>query len=93
MHFFAGVMDGFEGRAGKFKLAAGFKRDIAHAMGITEGDDVVILVNALPAKAITQAFQKGANGTGAIIRHGLQGIGEKGELFVLGANAPVCLWL
>jgi hypothetical protein len=31
-------------------------------MGIAQGDDVVILINALPAKAVTQAFEKGADG-------------------------------
>ena len=93
IHFFAGIVDGLEGSAGKFKLAARFQRNIAHSLGITQGNDLVILIDALPAKAVAQAFEKGADGAGAVIGHGLQRIGEERKFFVLGADAPVRLRL
>ncbi len=87
--FLAGVVDGFEGGAGEFELAAGLKRDIAKAAGVGERDDRLALVDALPAEAVTQAFEQATDRARAIIGNRTEGIGEEGKFFVLGANAPI----
>jgi hypothetical protein len=87
VHLVAGLVDGFQGRAGQFQLAARFKADIG-AVAL-QPDDLVLLEAPGPAEALLQAFQHRLDGPFAIIgQRQIFGLGIA-EFLVLGADAPV----
>src|SRR5262249_24563727 len=82
----AGLMQVLKRRAGKLELAARLQRDRRHVL--LQRDDVLFLVNALPAVLVGQTIEQRANALLALIRDGLQALAVEGKLLVLGADAP-----
>ena len=91
VHFVAGLMQGFQRRAGEFDLAARLQRDVAAFLG--QRDRLVAFEHRHPAAVFGQAFQEGADAALALVGQGLQVVPREGELLVLGADAPSVLRL
>jgi hypothetical protein len=86
VHFVAGLMDGLQGRAGKFQLTARLQADIGAVL--LQADDVAALKDRRPAEAFAQPLQHGADRAGALVWQG-RVVGQAvAELLVLGADPP-----
>ena len=88
MHFLAGFVNGGEGSARQFKLAAWFERDVSKALGVRERNDVPFFHHGCPAEALLQSFKQRPDGAYPLVRHRPERIGQKREFFMLGSHAP-----
>src|SRR6202008_2981958 len=90
VHLGAGLMDAFQGRAGKLELAARLE---AHGrQALRKPDDVVAFADRFPAEAL-HAFEKRADAGRALIGKRLVILQRVNKFFVLGADAPFALRL
>ena len=56
----AGLVDGFERRAGQFELAAGLERDRAHPGRVGQADDVAAVLDPVPAEEALHQLEERA---------------------------------
>ncbi len=87
VHFVAGLVDGFQRRAGKLQLAARLQRDIGAIQRQT--NDLVAFQHRRPAIGVAQPLQNRLDRARAVIRQRLQRVFAITEFLVLGADAPV----
>ena len=73
-------------RAGELELAARLERDRGDAL--LQGDDIVAFVDALPTVFVGELVQERADAALAFVGNRFERIVVKGELLVVGANAP-----
>ncbi len=76
VEFGLGLMDRRERRAGKFKLAAGFKRDRAAALLLIKADDIGAIADRGPAEIGPHAVEEGADAAASLA--GFAAIGDGG---------------
>src|SRR6185312_3152506 len=86
IHLAAGLVDGFQRRAGELQLAGRFQRDIRLVAG--ERDRNIAFAGDLPAVTCGDAFQQRPDAALALERRSAQVVGAEAELLVLGADAP-----
>ena len=85
----AGLVHGFDRRAGEFELAARLQRDGAAAGDVEQADDVVVLHDRLPAEQVVHAVEQRADAARALIGHRAVVFEHEGEFLVLGADAEL----
>ena len=91
VHLVAGLVDGLERGAGELELAAGLEADIRPVLD--ETDQVARLLDRLPAEALGQPGEHGADRAGPVIGQRRMGLEIVAELLVLCPDAPVLGWL
>ncbi len=79
-------MDGLQGGAGEFELAAGLQADVGAAA--VQADQGLALADLLPAEAL-HPLQQGEDAVGAVIGDGVVRAQAEWELLVLRADAEL----
>jgi len=86
MHLVAGLVQVVEELTGQFELSAGFQRDGATVA--VERDRPAFFQHGLPAESLRQPLEHCTHRARTVIGQWIEGVGQKTELFVLGADAP-----
>ena len=81
------LVQGLERRTGKFELPTGFEGNIGTAFA-SQRDDIVALINRLPAKPL-ETFEQITNTRRTVIGEGLMIRLPECEFFVLGPDPPI----
>ena len=90
IHFVTCFMNGFQGRTRQFQLTTRFQRYIRAIF--FQPNDIALFQYGRPIVCIAQPFQHGFDGTLALVGEWFQRVFAITELFMLGANAPICFW-